>query len=338
MVSLHALLLFAGLAAAEPAEAEPEPHGSDVSCATCHTDAHEGAVGDACDSCHTSEAWSPTSFDLARHADTAFPLKGKHTDLSCDSCHPDGKLSDLPLECAGCHVDRHRGKLGEACTDCHSVEGFLPVEGFVHLDRTGFALAGVHGNAVCADCHQGDNGRAMRLTMDPDCETCHTASHADFGGRACDSCHQLDQGSFAAAAKRFDHRPTGFELERRHRAVGCASCHPVQGAAPVARCASCHDDVHNGQAGRVCGDCHRPDRWSLVRFDHNLALWPLRGKHFVTPCLDCHRNQQWIGIRTDCVDCHFAEALQGPASIPAHSGAPSECTDCHLSLWSWQIP
>lgn len=334
MVALASLLLALGVATATD-DVGPSAHGNDVGCATCHDDAHAGAVGSDCASCHTEQDWVPSTFDLARHATTGFPLEGRHVEQACAACHPDGRLADLPTECAGCHVDRHRGTLGDACTDCHSVEGFTPVEGFVHLDRTGFALTGVHGQAACADCHEGDNGRALRLTMDPGCDTCHTASHADFSPRACDSCHTLDSGSFAKA--RFDHRPTGFELERRHRAVACGSCHPVEGAPPQPRCASCHDDVHMGQAGRVCGDCHRPDRWSLVRFDHDLALWPLRGKHFVTPCLDCHRNQQWIGLRTDCVDCHLAEALSAPATIPAHSGAPSECTDCHTSLWSWGL-
>lgn len=338
-------LLAVGLAVAtawaeEPAEGVEHPvamHGSDVSCASCHDDAHEGAVGDDCASCHTTEMWSPTLFDVARHAETDFPLQGKHTEAACSGCHPSGKLVDLPMECAGCHVDRHRGKLGDQCTDCHSVEGFKPVDGFDHAAKTGFALTGVHQGPACEDCHGGDNGRALRLTMTPGCDTCHTATHGDFRGQACDSCHTVDGGAFASAKKRFDHRPTGFDLERRHRATSCASCHPVEGADPEPRCASCHTDVHMGQAGRVCGDCHRPDRWSLVRFDHNLALWPLRGKHYVVPCLDCHVNQQWVGLRSDCVDCHFAEAAQGPAAIPAHVGGPGECTDCHTSLWSWQL-
>jgi hypothetical protein len=315
----------------------PVGHGSDVACVTCHADPHDGAVGTDCASCHTEADWVPSTFDLVRHAATGFPLDGRHVDLPCAECHPSGRLSGLPTECAGCHVDRHRGLLGDACTDCHSTAGFAPVEGFVHVQRTGFALSGVHGAAACSDCHEGANGRALRLTASAGCDTCHEATHGDFGGRDCASCHDLQQGSFADAAKGFDHRPTGWPLERRHRAVGCASCHPASGTDPQPRCASCHEDVHMGQAGRQCADCHRPDRWSLVRFDHNLALWPLRGKHFVTPCLDCHRNQQWVGLRTDCVDCHFAEALAGPANIPAHSGAPSECTDCHVSLWSWSL-
>ena len=326
------------LSASSETEAASDPHaGSGVTCATCHDDPHGGAVGDACDSCHTADHWSPSTFDVTRHAATAFPLEGRHIDQPCSSCHPSGKLSDLPTACADCHVDRHRGKLGPECASCHSVEGFLPVDGFDHAAQTGFALAGVHGGSSCDDCHGGDNGRAMRLTLEPGCDLCHTASHSDFDGRACESCHTLDKGTFADAARRFDHRPTGFDLERRHRATSCASCHPAGGADPQPRCASCHDDVHSGQAGRVCGDCHRPDRWSIVRFDHNLTLWPLRGKHYVTPCLDCHRQQQWVGLRTECVDCHFAEALRGPPTIPAHAGGPAECTDCHVSLWSWSL-
>ena len=85
-----AALLASGLAVAsawaEPTS-HPNPHGgSDVTCATCHDDAHAGVVGSDCASCHTAEAWRPTLFDVLRHASTDFPLEGKHTEAACSSC------------------------------------------------------------------------------------------------------------------------------------------------------------------------------------------------------------------------------------------------------------
>ena len=132
-------------------------------CVRCHTDVHEGAVGEACQSCHTTEVWSPTLFDVARHAETAFPLEGKHTEAACSSCHPSGKLVDLPMECARCHVDRHRRKLVDQCTDCHSVQGFLPVDGFDHAGafhpNTGREGKRVEAaSMVCIDVVETDNG------------------------------------------------------------------------------------------------------------------------------------------------------------------------------------
>src|SRR5690606_28965571 len=60
--------------------------GLDNRCATCHTDVHQGTLstGD-CAACHTTEAFRPASaFD---HADTDFPLRGKHQQVDCKSCH-----------------------------------------------------------------------------------------------------------------------------------------------------------------------------------------------------------------------------------------------------------
>lgn len=336
MVSL--LLAFALAQDGLPEADAPAPahHGlAGVACAHCHESPHgEGTSG--CASCHGDAAWKPSLFTVARHAETRFPLEGRHVDASCGGCHIEGKLTGLPTSCADCHLDRHRGKLGEDCTACHSVQGFTPVEGFDHLARTGVPLTGHHGGLACASCHQGDNGRAMRLTMEPTCLTCHDAGHGAIGAD-CASCHTLEQAAWVDAARGFDHRVTSFPLERRHKPLDCADCHPVgMERVPRSDCQGCHTDVHAGQLGQVCGDCHAPDRWTVVRFDHDQAAWPLRGRHFVAPCVSCHTNQRWIGLRTDCWDCHAAEALQGPAAVPAHGQPGASCDDCH-GTWSWRF-
>jgi hypothetical protein len=319
---------------AEPAGAPAGMgHGAEgVACYHCHADPHRAAVGNACQDCHTSESWSPSTFTVARHAETKFPLVGAHAAADCTLCHPNAKLADQPLECAGCHLDRHRGKLGTGCAECHGTEHFAPVDGFDHAGRTGFALTGPHDDGVaCDDCHAGARGRALLTTVAPDCATCHAPGHGDFG--ACAQCH-ADQATFAGGA--FDHRGTGFPLERRHAAQACATCHPVGSVATEARsdCATCHVDVHAGQLSTSCSDCHRPDRWRLVRFDHDAAWFPLRGAHFVTACTSCHTNQRWLGLPRDCFACHSQEARLGPRSIPAHVTGVAECEDCH-GTWTW---
>lgn len=324
------LLVWLGVAAAQD-------HPAEVACAHCHEDVHEGQAEEGCATCHTPEAWSPTTFSVEQHAQTAFALGGRHEVTACGDCHTSGRLKGLPLECAGCHVDRHRGKLGDVCADCHTDAGFTPVEGFEHADRTGFALAGVHEAPECAACHQGDNGRALRLVADAACTTCHGAGHGDIGSD-CKSCHALDGGSFARAhgAAVFDHRGTGFALERRHKAHACGSCHTIEGPRPVPRCASCHVDPHSGQLGQQCADCHRPDRWRLARFDHDQTGWALRGRHFVAGCAECHSSQRWMGLSTECWDCHAQDAARAPASVPAHGFGRGTCQDCH-GVWSFRL-
>ena len=91
-----------------------------------------------------------------------------------------------------------------------------------------------------------------------------------------------------------------------------------------------------GQLTTSCEDCHRPDRWRLVRFDHDLTAVPLRGAHMVTPCTSCHTNQRWIGLTTVCWDCHAGDAARAPRTVDAHGFGRVECQDCH-SLWRWSF-
>jgi hypothetical protein len=170
-----------------------------------------------------------------------------------------------------------------------------------------------------------------------ECSTCHASKHAAFRTEACTECHRTDMGAFALARGRmaFDHATTGFALERRHKSLTCAACHPTGGSAAIGRCESCHADPHAGQLTARCDDCHRPDRWRLVRFDHDQTGWPLRGRHFVTPCASCHTSQRWIGPPPECWDCHAYDAAGAPRSVPAHKFGRTDCSECH-NTWTFK--
>lgn len=311
------------------------PHVSDAACVDCHADPHEGVVDNTCESCHTTEVWSPTTFDVKRHADTSFALNGKHVDVECGSCHTKGKLKGLPGECAGCHVDKHRGTLGMECETCHTDAGFKPVANFDH-SVTGFVADGPHSSAKCEDCHEGTHARSLSLlNTSATCNTCHTPRHGDIG-QQCETCHTDSHTSFVDAHTQhtYDHRESGFDLERRHRAIPCRDCHTADGAAPQERCASCHEDPHAGQLTQKCDTCHQPDRWRLVRFDHDQTGHPLQGAHFLASCIDCHSGQRWVGMTGACWDCHAADAARAPKNVSAHSFGRGDCEDCHTNF-SW---
>ncbi len=340
--SMLALASLGGGASADETAKHALPPGMrDAACVHCHESPHpvreNGETFGDCASCHATQAWRPSTFGVAEHASLDFTLEGKHVDIGCRQCHAGGQLSGLPDECAGCHIDRHRGILGESCVDCHSINGFVPVEDFEH-GKTGFALAGPHEQAACTACHQGENGLKLRQGAGPACETCHAVGHGDFG-KACESCHSLEKGKAfdkVVGAKVFDHRITGFDLERRHAAQRCGSCHPAGKPTPDTRCSSCHLSPHMGQLDFQCQDCHRPDRWSLPRFDHDLTGWTLRGAHFTAACASCHTNQRWIGLTTECWDCHAVDASRAPGNVEAHRFGRTDCSDCH-SAWSWSL-
>lgn len=315
------------------------PHAKETACSACHVDPHQGsAAGEGeCSACHTSEAWRPSTFTVARHAATPFPLTGRHTTVRCRRCHTESKLNDLPKACASCHVDRHDGRLGQACEQCHTTTGFAPVVGFDHK-VTGFTLAGGHAKAPCASCHDGQRGETMAASTAPSaCVTCHRAQHGPELGADCVTCHDPASGPFSKArGMAFAHQKTGFALERRHTTLPCSACHKAAAPPPLPRCSDCHADPHSGQLGQVCEDCHQADRWRLVRFDHDRSGWPLRGRHFMTPCASCHTAQRWVGLVDECWDCHAADAARGKAKAPgAHPFGALECSSCHTSMWRW---
>lgn len=94
-------------------------------CATCHSDPHAGqfAVGGpkrTCDDCHKVVA----DFDIPRfdHDKTRFPLRGKHVQAKCASCHTAVRLQPEAkpvvhyrlgaLACGRCHQNPHTGRRG----------------------------------------------------------------------------------------------------------------------------------------------------------------------------------------------------------------------------------
>jgi len=156
-------------------------------CNACHAvdDAHRGALGNRCASCHDESGWGDASFshDLAN-----FPLLGMHRLLACDACHLDQRFSDTPAACGDCHryADVHAGSLGTACGDCHNPGGWGLWQ-FDHGTATRFPLDGAHAGLDCQACHQAE--RALELPMD--CHACHRQDdrHSGRFGRDCGRCH-----------------------------------------------------------------------------------------------------------------------------------------------------
>ncbi len=93
--------------------------GTPTNCYACHAgkDAHNGQFGTDCGSCHTPSGWGNVTFD---HNNTAFPLVGKHTKLSCSKCHSNGVYKGTPTQCIACHTDKHNGENGTDCGACHT--------------------------------------------------------------------------------------------------------------------------------------------------------------------------------------------------------------------------
>jgi len=299
-------------------------------CNDCHAtqDPHAGALGTRCGDCHSEKGWAETSFD---HSTTRFPLAGRHRDVSCNICHPGDRFEKIATDCLSCHNldDVHLGRFGPGCASCHVEEDWKRVR-FDHTRDTKFALRGKHRSATCNSCHEVGASNRKSST---ECVSCHRLDdeHRGRNGENCARCH----GERDWKVTTFDHdASTEFPLRGAHREARCNQCHMgTSGDARVdRRCASCHvsDDVHRGQQGTSCGDCHGEDAWGQdVFFEHDLTDFPLLGLHAVTGCEQCHATLRFKDAEIVCSKCHAATGV--------HRGSfGSACERCHNPN-GWQL-
>jgi Class III cytochrome C family/Cytochrome c7 and related cytochrome c len=293
-------------------------------CADCHSrdDAHKGRLGTDCAHCHEETAWRKAEFD---HAKTRFPLEGKHADAACAACHAGERYKDTPRDCATCHVldDAHKGRFGAKCETCHAASGWKTVR-FDHARDTHFALTGAHQKTSCISCH---TGQLYQQKLGTDCLSCHREDdvHKGNNGARCADCHQTT----AWKPARFDHdRNTDFPLHGAHAKVACEACHtaPVHEQKLGRECADCHgkSDPHRGQLGKDCARCHGENSWrEKVKFDHDLARFPLLGMHAVVGCEECHTSRAFRDTERSCVGCHSKrdvhEGKLGPSCEVCHT-------------------
>jgi hypothetical protein len=276
-------------------------------CVGCHdeedTRAHEGRLGDECEDCHDERGWMSQKFE---HNATDYALLDKHADVDCNSCHVNQQYKDIPGECHMCHRlnDVHAGRYGLKCKECHSEAGWNRTR-FDHGRDTEYPLNGKHREVKCDVCH---TGQLREERLDTECISCHRSDdeHSGRYGRKCQSCHKPRGWGKA----KFDHDgKTEYPLRGKHQEVRCSSCHrgEVYAEKLAMDCFSCHgpDDVHKSQEGEQCEQCHGEEGWKVrVRFEHEMARFPLVGLHAVTPCEECHLTPVFKMAANDCNVCH----------------------------------
>ena len=245
-------------------------------CIGCHKkdDKHNATLGEKCTDCHLESDWKTTAGRFS-HDRTKFVLRNGHAKatVKCMACHKDlSSFRKTPLECYSCHKkdDKHEGQAGTACQTCHSDQSWR-VEKFNHA-LTRFPLTGRHVPAPCKSCHQTSRFKDAAR----DCFSCHQKEdkHKQKLGVRCESCHNTRSWTLWD----FNHdKRTKYPLDGAHVKVACESCHTQEApkgkdAAPVGgNCLACHrkDDVHDGQFGVRCEQCHVNESWK--KFQRRLS-------------------------------------------------------------------
>ena len=334
-----------------------------TSCVSCHLKDFQnannpnhvqGGFPQTCEACHSTSAWQPAQFD---HNKTKFPLTGGHTvpPRACADCHINNNYNLTQTTCVSCHqqdynnakqpIDHVAAGLPLTCETCHDTVNWMNGK-FDHA-QTGWALTGLHTvpPRACADCHVNGNYKLNQTT----CITCHQqdynnavspVNHVQAGlPLTCETCHD----TVAWTDGKFDHAQTGWPLTGSHTVPPrqCADCHVNNNyRLNNTACVTCHlTDFNNTnspnhvQAGfpQTCEVCHDTIKWTDANFDHNKTGFPLTGSHTVPPraCADCHVNNNYTNLPTDCYGCHKADYqnANNPNHIAAHF--PTTCATCH---------
>lgn len=307
-----------------------------------------------CSACHRPNSWKPAKakMDFNHKKMTGFALIGKHSIISCQSCHLDLRFDQpkiMPGDCKSCHVDVHQGKFGTDCSSCHNQVSFHQVKGLAIHARTGFPLTGAHQQLACQSCHQNDrNGQFTNL--DTDCYSCHkkdyltakSVNHVKQGfSTQCQDCHN----TMGWGGAPFNHLTVsgGFALVGAHKQIRCESCHELPSFAskfPATSdqdCYSCHKaDFQRAHGGSTfpttCSSCHNENTWDDAQFDHAKVAngFALIGAHSKIQCSSCHVIPSYkvkfaATSDQDCYSCHQADYQR------AHSGSnfPHTCATCH---------
>jgi nitrate/TMAO reductase-like tetraheme cytochrome c subunit len=326
--------------------------GLNNTCSSCHTDYHQGTLGNNCGNCHNTEKFRPSLFD---HAKTRFALSGAHIKTDCIKCHPKSlkegkefqKFKDISFNsCENCHKDPHSGKLGKNCSSCHSTNSFKAInqKAFDH-SKTDFPLIGKHLTVSCSSCHK------INLTDNIKHEYCNDC-HKDFHNgefvvngktKTCNQCHN-EYGFSPSLFSISNHSETEFPLAGSHLAVPCGSCHLKEEKWKFKsigkNCEDCHRNVHGNEisqeyfAGSGCRNCHSINSWHTIKFDHSKTDFPLSGKHAQAECRSCHitanNNHRFASLNSYCTGCH-----EDVHASQFGSGKSEECSRCH-SFDNWK--
>ncbi len=240
------------------------------------------------------------------HAEFSFSLTGRHTQLTCEECHPNAEVKALgegqkrylgaSQQCASCHEDPHEGRMRESCESCHGQDNpFADLDAFRHTEN--FPLEGVHGQTKCAECHKPKGPYAVeKLGMQDSpasraCANCHLSPHSEQFIRdvaaalkvpvpaSCSSCHPLDAShptfnEYALSNMVDLHSCSGFALTPPHDQTECSSCHSEEREELrlPKECAACHENPHEDQfdegpfASFECLACHVQEHFVPATF------------------------------------------------------------------------
>ena len=196
----------------------------------------------------------------------------------------------------------------------------------------------------CGACHT----KGKKLDNDK-CLSCHdeikakiesdSGYHANVS-RECAHCHSEHHGEsyhlIHLDIETFDHNLTGWPLNGEHALLKCDACHSKESyLMEEKRCVHCHHDIHLGQLGEECGQCHSEESFKIIAYQHQDQEKGPHGKHNTIACRDCHVMEyadypaekgmaiRYIGMDFTCHKCH---------EDPHDGEYGKDCAECHNQM------
>ncbi len=279
------------------------------SCASCHRDPHEQKLGSTCTSCHTTQAWKSTKID---HSRTRFPLRGLHASVECESCHKTSMTVARPpaATCATCHADPHRGTFKQDCASCHTETGFTGAA-FDH-STTKFSLADRHSPLACTACHK---PAGLRPVPSP--------------GRGQVPAERSGRGAATLPPPRLGRSGLTLQL-----ALSRAPDQDFKGLETA--CASCHMDVHLGELGPTCEQCHTAKTFVVDTFAHAKPKPFFEGTHRPVACAQCHLPSPVVWSTAVPRAGSTGTSTARPA-VTGFTRTATACASCHADIHLGQL-
>ncbi len=332
--------------------------GLNTGCLNCHTDYHQKTLPSDCKQCHDFQKFKPaTKFN---HANTKFPLKGKHAETECSKCHKTITKNGVEFRefagiafasCTNCHKDAHNNKFGPSCIKCHNEQSFHVIKSLSSFDhdKTNFKLENKHRSVDCKKCHKTKFTDHLSHNRCTDCHADYHKGQFKEQGLAsdCSDCHSttgFDSFTFSIE----QHNKTGFKLEGAHLATPCFVCHKKGDNWDFSHkgnaCTQCHDNIHLTFMDEKyfpegdCKKCHSVNTWTAITFDHSKTGFELLGKHRDQSCHACHfktlpngtTTQRFAVLHGKCTECHKDEHYK-----QFEVNGVTDCTKCHgFSDWN----
>lgn len=344
-------------------------------CGSCHTDPHHGAFKElnlkgGCEACHTTAGWKNNRpGEDFNHTLTKFRLIGKHSDLSCNTCHKNSNFR-IPIAhdlCGDCHEDPHKGEYysqpdGLDCSACHSPMSFKPslFNTESHM-KSAFPLEGKHATLPCSECHRHEGRQSPQAFDKLLCSECHADPHAgefasDPYDNKCDLCHTAE-GFETTTFTPQRHMQTRFPLAGIHAQLACDKCHePFPGNSDnSSKIPGTFLEISAPDAANSSIAAGAKQRYHFVSSDCDTChsdphgIRPQAG----LPCRTCHIPQQpdvplqfdhsragitlegshrYLTQITACIKCHAPSGQAGevPKGIaPVFSEVNVQCSMCH---------